>query len=162
MFPPNGAFKHTIRCLLTVIYLPCTKNIAPTIHFKSDFKPEFVSLWTGWLGKQNLHKLDEVTPNEWEKFNNLIRQLSQRYTLLAISHKTKQVIKVTDIESCLSTYEQAMNKDPGQFSAFIILELSCAISESWDHTYIIWHRGKGEAHSLSPLIKACDLEHFSE
>ena len=128
--------------------------------FKSDFKPEFVSLWDGWLGKDNLHKLDEVTPIEWGKFNTLLRQLSQHYTLLAISHETKQVAKVSDIEAYLSTYEQAMNKDSDQFSSFIIQELSCAISESWDHTYIIWHREKGEIELLSPLIKACDLEHF--
>ncbi|WP_208644482.1 hypothetical protein, partial [Stutzerimonas zhaodongensis] len=148
---------------------PLTKRYIPIMYedycadysFKSDFKPEFVSLWAGWLGKDNLHKLDQVTPNEWGKFNTLLRLLSQRYTMLAISHETKQVAKVNDIESYLSTYEQAMNKDSEQFSAFIIQELSCAISESWDHTYIIWHKSKGEIHSLSPLIKACDLEHFS-
>lgn len=128
--------------------------------FKPEFKAEFVSLWNGWLGKDNLHKLDEVTPDEWGRFNIFLRQLSQRYTLFAISHETKSAAKVFDIDSYLSTHEQAMNKESDKFSTFIIQELSCAISEDWDHTYIIWHRAKGEIELLSPLIKACGLEHF--
>jgi hypothetical protein len=147
---------------------PLTKRYIPTMYeeycadysFKPDFKAEFVSLWDGWLGKENLHKLNEVTPNEWGKFNALLRQLSQHYTLLAISHEAKMVTEVLDIEAYLSTYEQAMNKEASQFSAFIIQELSCAISEDWDHTYIIWHREKGEVELLSPFIKASGLEHF--
>ena len=130
--------------------------------FRSELNAEFVSLWDGWLGKDNLHKLNEVTPNEWGKFNSLLRLLSQHYTLLAISHETKKVTAGLDIEAYLSTYEKAMNKEASQFFAFIIQELSCAISEDWDYTYVIWHRNKGEIESLSPFIKASGLEHFRE
>lgn len=147
---------------------PELKRYMPTMYeeycvdhsFRSDFKAEFVSLWDCWLGKESLHKLDEVTPNEWGKFNTLLRQLSQHFTLLAISHETKEATEVLDIEAYLSTYEQAMNKEARQFSAFIIQELSCAISEDWDYTYIIWHREKGEVESLAPFIKASGLKHF--
>jgi len=45
---------------------------------KSDFNKEFVSLWSGWLGKDDYHKLDEVTENEWEYFNKWIRLISNR------------------------------------------------------------------------------------
>ena len=160
--------NRSLRSLGRAKARPLTKRYIPTMYekycadhsFKSDFKAEFVSLWDGWLGEENLHKLNEVTPEEWDKFNTFLRQLSQRYTLFSISHETKEATKIIDIEAYLSTYEQAMNKEASQFSAFIIQELSCAISEDWDHTYIIWHNGIGEIASLSPIIKACGLEHF--
>ena len=44
---------------------------------KSEFNKEFISIFGGWLGKDNLHKLDDVTEREWGKFNHLLRVISE-------------------------------------------------------------------------------------
>jgi len=31
---------------------------------KDDLAMEFISLWQGWLGKENYHKLDEVSQKD--------------------------------------------------------------------------------------------------
>ncbi len=143
------------------------KNVLPSYEeycvdyaFRPEFKPEFVSLWSGWLGMENLYKLDEVTLDEWDRFNVFLRRLAQRYTLFSVSHEAKSVTEVVRIEDFLSTHAQARNKEAVHFSIFLIPELSCAVSESWDYTYIIWHKESGVVETLSPLITACELAHF--
>jgi hypothetical protein len=144
------------------------KDVSPSYEeycvdyaFRPEFKPEFVSLWEGWLGVANLHKLDQVTLDEWGRFNVFLRRLAQRYTLFSLSHRAKSVTEVVRIDDFLSTHAQAMSKEAAQFSVFLIPELSCAVSESWDYTYIIWHKESGVVETLSPLIKACELAHFA-
>ncbi|MDN3685571.1 hypothetical protein QW180_26455 [Vibrio sinaloensis] len=46
---------------------------------KPEFAKEFISLWSGWLGEENYHKLDEVTENEWQRFNKLIELIGKDY-----------------------------------------------------------------------------------
>ena len=47
-------------------------------EIKPEFSKEFVSLWSGWLGEESLYKLDDVTENEWERFNTFIKLLSKK------------------------------------------------------------------------------------
>lgn len=127
---------------------------------KTGYKKEFVSLWAGWLGKENIHKLDEVTESEWQKFNNLIVSINENYILQQADHEKCRLITIKSISSALSTYAEAMNKDSSKFSNFVINELDCIFSESWDYTYIIWYKEDRTITELSPLIQAAGLFHF--
>ena len=42
---------------------------------RPEFRKEFVSIFSGWLGTANLHKLDEVTEEQWSRFNDLLKAL---------------------------------------------------------------------------------------
>ncbi len=129
---------------------------------KSDFNKEFVSLWSGWLGKDDYHKLDEVTENEWEYFNKWIRLISNRYQINIVNCNIESIAKVPNIEDTLSTYEESMNKESSHFSKYVLPELDCVISEEWDYTYIIWHKNNGAVESLEPYIKQAGLFNFRE
>jgi hypothetical protein len=109
---------------------------------KDEFEKEFVCIFDGWLGEENLHKLDEVTENEWSKFNTLIRLVSKQYKIQLANTNSRTLVEIDNIENHLSTFEVSMNKDSEQFSKFIIPELECVISEDWDYTYILWYKNK--------------------
>ena len=129
---------------------------------KQKYSKEFVSLWGGWLGKDNYHKLDEVTEAEWSRFNSLLRQLAKDFSLEVANCERQSLTKVRDIESLLTNYEESMNKDPTKFTKLVIPELECIISEEWDYTYIIWHKNNGAVETLSPYIQSSLLKHFHE
>ncbi|MEX1667802.1 hypothetical protein AB4876_02710 [Zhongshania guokunii] len=129
---------------------------------KSEYSKEYVSLWKGWLGQENLHKLDEVTESEWCRFNVLLRSLASDFALEVANCEKQSLTKISDIETVLSSYNQSMDKEPSAFTKFIIPELECVISEEWDYTYIIWHKNNGAVEALSPYIKAASLEHFND
>ena len=116
---------------------------------KPEYSKEFVSLWSGWLGKENYHKLDEVTENEWMRFNDWVRVLTENFSIESVDCKNQSTSKVKDIESVLVGYEESMNKDSTLFTKLVIPELDCVISEEWDYTYIIWHKNNGAVESLS-------------
>ncbi len=130
------------------------------LEVKSEYTKEFVSLWGGWLGKENCHKLDEVTEDEWARFNNLLRNLAKDFSIERVDCERKLLSKLNNIESVLSNYEESMNKDSSMFTKIVIPNLGCVISEEWDYTYIIWHKNNGAVEALSPYIKASGLKHF--
>ena len=127
---------------------------------KSEFAKEFVSLWSAWLGKEQYHKLDEVTENEWARFNNLIKLLAKNFQIAVVDCNSQTVTKVTDIQSTLAGYEESMNKDASLFSQYIFPELECVLTEEWDYTYIIWHKNNGAIEALEPFITESGLYHF--
>ena len=129
---------------------------------KPEYNKEFISLWSYWLGEKNLHKLDEVTKDEWARFNNLIRNCAKDFAIEIVDCDNQSITKVKDIESVLSNYKESMNKDSSLFSKFVLPELECVISEEWDYTYIIWHKNNGAVEVLSSYIKNSGLEHFNE
>ena len=129
---------------------------------KPEYKKEFVSLWSGWLGEENNHKLDEVTEIDWANFNNWIRLLSEKFTIELVNFKKQSIEEITDIELVLSTYKESMNKDSSRFLKLVLPELGCVISEEWDYTYIIWHRKNGAIETLTPYIKEAGLKHFHD
>ncbi len=83
---------------------------------KPEFKMEFVSLWPGWLGKENCHKLDEVTVDEWAQFNTLTRLIAKKYNIELVDCEAETILKIDDIENTLSNYEESMNKEYSMFS----------------------------------------------
>ncbi|WP_241902534.1 hypothetical protein, partial [Enterovibrio norvegicus] len=129
---------------------------------KTEYSKEFVSLWSGWLGKENYHKLDEVTENEWSRFNDLLRRLAEDFSFEVVNCELQSLTEVRDINSVLSSYEESMNKDASKFTKLVIPELGCVISEEWDYTYIIWHKNNGAVEALTPYIKAASLESFHD
>lgn len=129
---------------------------------KPEYSKEFISLWGGWLGKENYHKLDEVTAREWARFNALLRSLAKAFPLEMANFEMQSLTKVNDIESVLSSYEESMGKGACEFTYLVIPDLRCVISEEWDYTYIIWHINNGAVDALSPYIKAADLQHFHD
>ena len=129
---------------------------------KREYSKEFISLWEGWLGEDNYHKLDEVTEGEWARFNELLRSLAKVFSLEVANCEKQSLTKVSDIESVLSGYEESMNKESSEFTKLVIPELGCVLSEEWDYTYIIWHKNNGAVEALAPYIKAASLEHFHD
>jgi len=129
---------------------------------KPEFKKEYISLWSGWLGKENLHKLDEVTENEWGRFNTFIKLLTKAFIVKLVDCNLETVSQIPNIENLLSGYKESMDKDSSQFTKYIVPELGCVISEEWDYTYIIWHNNNGALEALIPYIKEAGLYHFNE
>ncbi|MDA0130718.1 hypothetical protein OH458_21885 [Vibrio sp. MarTm2] len=128
---------------------------------KPEFAKEFISLWPGWLGEENYHKLDEVTESEWQRFNKLIELIGKDYKIEFAACDRGKLIPVTDVSNILSSYEESMEKDSSLFSKFVIPELGCVISEDWDYTYILWYKNHDEVEEISPYIKCANLHHFA-
>ena len=129
---------------------------------KPEYSKEFVSLWSGWLGAENYHKLDEVTEDEWSRFNNMLRNIANDFELEVANFEDESLIQIVDIESVLSTYEKSMSKKSSGFINVVVPSLGCVISEVWDYTYIIWHKNNGAVEALDSYIKAACLEHFRD
>lgn len=129
---------------------------------KPEYSKEFVSLWKGWLGPDNCHKLDEVTEGEWARFNDLLKSLATDFSIEVVDCEKQSLTKISDIETVLSSYEESMDKDSSEFTMLVIPELGCLITEEWDYTYIIWHKNNGAVEALAPYIKAANLESFHD
>ncbi len=129
---------------------------------KPEFKKEFISIFDGWLGKENYHKLDEVTESEWSRFNHFIRLLSENFELFLINFEVQSATKVDDINNVLTTYEEDKDKDASHFTNLIIPQLKCVLSEEWDYTYILWYKDKITVDALKSLISKARLYHFSD
>lgn len=129
---------------------------------KPEFSKQFVSLWSGWLGAENCHKLDEVTADEWSRFNDLLKNIANDFALELANFEDLSLIHIVDVESVLSTYEESMSKTSSEFINVVVPALGCVISEGWDYTYIIWHKNNGAVEALDPYIKAACLEHFHD
>ncbi|MBD3904955.1 hypothetical protein NAL32_09800 [Chryseobacterium sp. Ch-15] len=128
---------------------------------KDRFKKEFISLWTGWLGKENSHQLDEVTESDWSRFNSLIKLIFKNYRMQIVDLRERKLNDINKIEETFSNYKDSMNKTTDKFSIYVIPELECIISEDWDYTYIIWYTNKTVIEKLEPFIEKSGLHHFS-
>ena len=128
---------------------------------KSEFQKEYISLWSGWLGKNNQHKLDSVTEHEWQRFHNFLVLLESKFQIQKVNCNTETLTKITNVSAVLDSYEQSLNKDSSQFYQFVVPELECVISEEWDYTYIVWYRDNSTIAALAPYIKKAGLCHFS-
>ena len=129
---------------------------------RPEFKKEYVSIFEGWLGKENLHKLDEVSEKEWSKFNHFIKILAENFELFIVNCENQTAIKVDDVNTILSSYKQSMNKDSSQFLKIIIPELKFVVSEEWDYTYILWYKENTVIDVMKPLLSEAGLYHFND
>ncbi|WP_262150226.1 hypothetical protein [Chryseobacterium foetidum] len=127
---------------------------------KDGFKKEFISLWTGWLGKENYHILDDILEKDWIKFNHLIINISKHYEILVADLDKSKLIKIDYIEKTLSSYKEYLNKPCTQFSIYVIPELICVLEEHWDYTYILWYKNYEIVEKLSFIIEESGLFHF--
>jgi len=131
-------------------------------NIRPDFDKEYVSIFEGWLGEENLHQLDEVTEGEWSKFNNLLRLLDQKYRLHIADLESRVCREVDDIDSILENYAENMDKESVQFTRIVIPELNAVYTEDWDYTWILWHKNNGAVEAFSPLIKRAGLNHWQD
>ncbi|PHR94687.1 MAG: hypothetical protein COA78_31845 [Blastopirellula sp.] len=127
-----------------------------------EFEMEFISIFKGWLGLENLHKLDEVTEQEWGKFNILLELVSEQHELHVVDYETESCSLISDVNLILESYSMSMEKDASRFTTLIIPELDCVLSEDWDYTYILWHKNKTAVKALEPLIHKAGLFHFCD
>lgn len=129
---------------------------------RPEFEKEYVSLWSGWLGKERLHLLDEVSEEEWLRFNRFLLAAFEAFRMGVVDHSAQTVEFPARLEPLLSDREEAGRKDASQFSQFVIPALDCVITEEWDYTYILWHRNIGALEAVKPLISEAKLQHFSD
>lgn len=129
---------------------------------KPGFEKEFVSLFNGWLGMKNLHKLDEVTEVEWERSNSLLRQIHQNHRLYIVDLEARVCREINDAESITGSHKDSMDKEYAQFTKIVIPELNAVYTEEDDYTWILWHKNNGAIEALSPLIKRAGLFHWSD
>jgi hypothetical protein len=130
---------------------------------KPVFLKEYLSIFDGWLGTENLYKLDYVTEKEWGKFNSLIQAIyKQNYKLYLANPELRECHLITDISLIIQSYEEATKKDASRFIKLVIPELECIVSEEWDYTYILWHKNNGAIEKLSPIIASSGLYKFHD
>ncbi|OWK30092.1 hypothetical protein [Sphingomonas dokdonensis] len=129
---------------------------------RSDFKKEFISLWPGWLGKERLHLLDEVSEDKWLRFNRMLLAAFGAFHMGVVDHSNETIKFPARLEPFLSDHQEAMQKDASQFLQFVIPAMNCVITEDWDYTYILWHRDVDTLEAIKPLLSGARLEHFSD
>ena len=129
---------------------------------RSEFTMEYISLWSGWLGMERLHLLDEVSEIEWSRFNQMLLATFKAFRMGVVSRAAETIEFPAELEPLLHDYQASMQKDASQFSQFVIPELDCVITEEWDHTYILWHRNNGALEAIEPLLGDAKLKHFSD
>jgi hypothetical protein len=129
---------------------------------KPEFAKEFISLFAGWLGVEKLHKLDEVTDENWEKFNTLITVISERYEITVADRERKTCSPISNIRSVLQTRAESMGKYSSHFTQLVIPELDCVLTEEWDYTYILWHKHNGAVEAIKPFVSATGLHSFHD
>lgn len=129
---------------------------------RAGFRKEYISLWTGWLGKERLHLLDEVSDEESSRFNRWLLLAFQAFEMGIVNREAETIEFPAQLEPLLSKQADAMQKDASQFSQFVIPALDCVITEEWDYSYILWHRDTRALEALKPLLSDASLHHFSD
>ena len=127
-----------------------------------DFSKEFVSIFDGWLGTENMDQLDQVTDNEWSRFNTFLGLLMQSYDLYLADRDTGRISPVKDIEEIMTNHAASQGKQASQFTHIVIPELGAVYAEDWDYTSILWHKNKGAVDALEPLIRQAGLFNWSD
>ncbi|MFL1465094.1 hypothetical protein [Marinobacter sp. HN1S83] len=127
---------------------------------RPEFEKEFISLFDGWLGEENLHKLDEITKAEWERFNVLLGLVCEQYEAYLVDSSQQLCHKVVHPREVLQSYEEAMEKDSSNFIRLVIPELDCLLTEDWDYTYVLWYKNDESVSAMRPLISQAVLHHF--
>lgn len=129
---------------------------------RPDFRKEYISLWSGWLGQERLHLLSKVGEQEWLRFNRMLLAASEAFQMGVVNHDAGTIQFPARLEPLLNGHREAMQKDASQFSQFVIPALDCVITEEWDYTYILWYRTEGTLEAIKPLLAETELQHFSD
>lgn len=161
----------TVGCKANIKNCDSNKNTVLKVMFdeyfdgweiKPSFRREYISLWSGWLGESQLHKLDAVSESEWARFNSLISSISKKYTVGLADCDAETIVFPENVSDTFQTYAQSMQKDASRFTKYVIPHLKAIITEEWDFTYILWYRTEEIVETLSPFIKASKLKHFND
>ena len=126
------------------------------------FSKEFISIFDGWLGKENLQRLDDVSEEDWSRFNKFLRLLSQHYKLYRVDMDAQSLREIADIQGVVCSLEESENKQSAEFTKIASPQLNAVYAEDWDCTWILWHMNDGAVDTLSPLIDQSGLFHWSD
>jgi hypothetical protein len=129
---------------------------------RPEFSKEYISLWPEWLGKERLHLLDEVTEDEWLRFNGMLLATHAAFRTGVVHHGAENVEFPALLGPLLGDYQTHLQKDWSNFLQLVIPELDCVLTEEWDYTYILWHRNSGALEAIKPLLDEAKLKHFSD
>lgn len=129
---------------------------------RSGFTKEYISLWSGWLGKERLHLLDEVSEGEWSRFNRMLLAAFETFRMGVVNRAAETIEFPAKLDPLLDDYQASMHKDGSQFSQFVIPDLDCVLTEERDYTYILWHRNKEALEAITPLLAETNLKHFAD
>ena len=129
---------------------------------REEFSKEFITLWDGWLTRKNFHKLNEVTQAEWQRFNELLKELFKQFEIYKVNLNDNITQKVEKVEEIIDSYEVSMNKGEFTFTKLIIPELEAVYTEGWDYTWILWHKNNSAVESFKPLVTKSKLFSFND
>ena len=129
---------------------------------RPEFSKIYISLWGNWLGKENLHLLDKVSEEEWSRFNFLLSMINRQYKVGHVNCEAESINFPRNIEGTFDNFNDYKNKDASMFAKYIIPELDCVITEEWDYTYILWHKGDAAIEALKGIIAEAGLQYFSD
>lgn len=129
-----------------------------TWKVRPEYAKEFICIFNGWLGKDNLHKLDEVGAVEWNKYNALILKLSENYQIQLANIDTQEIVEINELNGVLTPYEEYIETE--SFKHYIFPELDCILAQDWDFTWILWHKNNGALEAIAPIIKKVGLYNF--
>jgi|GEM_PF-1272032 len=118
------------------------------------FTKAYISHWPGWLREENLHKLDEVTNADRQKFWQLLRSVSEHFSVLRVD-PSFGVSKLHSVDELLRP--PGAKPTHAELVKLVLPELDAMLTEEWDETYILWHTGNGAVESVAPLVREAGL-----
>ena len=127
---------------------------------KVKYKKRFISLFNGWLGEENLKKLDLVTKTDWQKFNILLELLDQEFNLYKVNLAKNECKKILHISSVFGVFNEDKSSD--EFIQIIIPKLDIVLTEEWDYTYIIWYKEKDSLSIMQKYVQEAGLYSFED
>ncbi|NNE24525.1 MAG: hypothetical protein HKN11_18140 [Rhizobiales bacterium] len=129
---------------------------------RPGFDKEFVSIFDGWLGQENLHRLDEVTDDQFQRINEFMRLVHQHHRLMLADIDANTLLQIEDIDAILQSHAESRDKQSSQFTKVVIPGLEAVFTEEWDYTWIVWHKNNGAVEALDPLITNAGLFHWND
>ena len=124
-------------------------------HIRETFDRKHISIFNAPLGEKNLYKLDEVTENDFNKFNNLLNLLFTKYELFSIENNNCQLIQ--DITTLTVTFDEHGKKSSNDFIKIMIPELNIFLTEEWDYVYTLLCEDATKIQFLLNFIKESKL-----
>ncbi|MCG9680937.1 hypothetical protein [Vibrio sp. Isolate24] len=128
-------------------------------EIKSVLSQGFISLWRGWLTREEAYKLNQVDAYEVERFKQLIRLLYSKYDIYRAEWDSRTLHKINNIDSFLSDYPCSF--EGGDFVEIFIPSLDLLIKETYDYTFIFWYKENKVQECISSLASQVRLYTFN-
>ena len=126
----------------------------------------FVSVFDGWLKPEEVSRLEEIEPEEWQRFWHFSDLLAGRFTLWALD-KEAGSMRPFDFgrDGRSGWYSDEGGSWGGHFSPYdpailYVAELDCVIEEHFDYTSLVWHRDEEAISALRTAVEEAGLYVF--